>query len=389
MSLVSVITSTRADWGLLRPFADALAEEGVRVEVVVTGTHLSEDFGMTGGEVEASGFDIDARIPILAKGDGPAAEALTMANALQGFAAYFSQKTPDAVLLLGDRYEMLAIAEAAFLFRIPIVHVHGGEKTIGAIDDCLRHCITKLSSVHLACTKEYTNRIIQVGELPAHVYNVGAVGVENALALPQMDSDELFASLGIDPVNDYLLFTYHPVTAGGSDPLNEMSVVLDALAEVEMAVIATKANADAGGFAINELLDAYARRRDSFHLFPSLGSVRYMNALRNATAVVGNSSSGILEAPALGIPTVNIGPRQDGRIRSDSVIDCAVDKDEIVAAIEKARSRNFREAARKQVSKFGNGDVSRPSARIIKRYLEHGFPSVKEFYDIPREDDRS
>lgn len=382
MSAVAVVTSTRAEWGLLRPFAEALIEVGVEVRVVVTGTHLADDFGLTIREVESSGLPIDASIPILGDGDGPIFEARTMANALRGFSDYFSRRRPDAVLILGDRYEMLAIAEAAFLFCIPIIHLHGGEKTEGAIDDCLRHCITKLSSLHLVCADEYADRVIQMGEVPESVYNVGAIGVQNAMSLPLMGPDELFSSLGLKKLGEYLLLTYHPVTLGDGGVSDEIRLVLEALENTGLEVIATRANADAGGVVINEVLESYAQTKSFLHLFSSLGSLRYLSAMKNAIAVVGNSSSGILEAPALRVPTVNIGPRQDGRIRADSVIDCALDVKEIVEAVEKARSASFRGLANRQELPFGNGNVSRPAARIIAQHLREGFPASKSFFDI-------
>lgn len=383
MSSVAVVTSTRADWGLLRPFCDALSELNVEVRVIATGTHLSDEHGRTVWELEKAGYDPYASIPILAEGDDPLAEARTMAVALESFAALFAADKPDAVVLLGDRYEILAVAEAAFLERVPIVHLHGGEVTRGAIDDCIRHCISKLSALHLVCADEYARRVRQLGECEDVIYNVGAVGVENALSGPLMSKSELMGSLALEDPGDYLLFTYHPVTLSDGDSAEETRIVLRALEETGLQVIATKANADAGGKQINRLLEERGSENPRLHVYDSLGSVRYLSALKYACAVVGNSSSGILEAPAFNVPTVNIGPRQDGRIRASSIIDCDLDVKKIVQAIEMASSEDFRRSIQEQVCPFGTGDVSQPAAKIIKRYLDEGFPKIKAFCDLP------
>lgn len=379
---VAVVTSTRADWGLLKPFCDALSELGVTVDVVATGTHLSDEFGRTAWEIEEGGYIPVAYIPILSGGDDSVAEARTMATALESFAVFFSSNRPDAVLLLGDRFEILAIAEAAFLEHIPIVHLHGGEVTRGAIDDCIRHCISKLSSVHLVCADEYARRVRQLGEDKDLIYNIGAIGVENALNGSLLSKSELEVDLGLQQLDEYLLFTYHPVTLSDAEAAEEVQIVLGALKEAGIPVIATKANADAGGKRINQELEQFAKKNSFFHVYDSLGTKRYLSALRHSCAVVGNSSSGILEAPAFEVPTVNIGPRQDGRLRAPSVIDCSLNKSDIVDAIKVAMGDEFHRSIRGQLCPFGAGDVSRPAAKIIKHYLDTGFPSMKVFCDL-------
>ena len=379
---VAVATSTRAEWGLLRPFCVALEKLGLEVRVVATGTHLSHAFGDTWRAIEEDGFSIDERIPILVDSDDALGESKTMSLALAGTAAYLNRLRPDALLLLGDRYEMLAIAEAAFLLHIPIIHVHGGEVTEGAADDAIRHCITKLSSLHLTCTEEYRNRVIQLGEDPSTVYNVGAVGVENALSLSLLTRSQLLDDLGLEDIGPFVVMTYHPVTLGTGDSVVELDIVLDALTSSGYDIIATKANADAGGRSINARLDERAAQDARLHVFTSLGSLRYLSAVREAVAVVGNSSSGILEAPALATPVVNIGNRQRGRIRPQGVIDVALDEVAIRMALCTATSPEFITNMISAPNPYGNGRTSQKAATIIREALNRGFPAAKAFYDI-------
>lgn len=379
---IAVVTSTRAEWGLLKPFCAALRDLDSDVRVVATGTHLSRAFGETWRQIMADGFTIDEKIPILLDSDTPLGEAKTMALALSGTASYLDRRRPDAVLLLGDRYETLGIAEAAFLAQVPIVHIHGGEITEGAVDDAMRHCITKLASLHLTCCDEYRRRVIQLGEDPSTVFDVGAVGVENALTMPLLTRDELLSSLGIRGVGKFAMLTYHPVTLGSGNPVEELDVVLDAALESGLEVIATKANADAGGRAINTNLEKRAASDSRIHVFASLGSLRYMSAVRAAEVVIGNSSSGILEAPALGTPTVNIGERQKGRVRPAGVIDVPLEFNAIRNAVTEATSPKFAEGMRDVPNPYGDGHTSEKSAHIIVDALSKGFPRAKVFFDL-------
>lgn len=383
MSVVAISTTTRAEWGLLRPFGDALQEAGVEVRIIVSGTHLSKDHGLTIREVQDSGLPIDAEIPILAVGDDAKAEAHTMSNALMGYSEYFERKRPDALLLLGDRYETLGVAEAAFLARIPIFHIHGGEVTEGAIDDAIRHCITKLSTLHFTSTEEYRNRVIQLGENPSTVFNVGAVGVENALNTNLLSVAELSESLGIDLSQPYAVLTYHPVTLAHEDPIEKLEQLLLAVKErQDILFVATKANADAGGSAINKALEKFADSNENFVLFDSLGSLRYLSALSQAEFVIGNSSSGLLEAPAFYIPTINVGPRQKGRTRTKSVIDCEEDALSISRAIDRAFDQAFRCSLKEMENLYGSGDTSKKAAAIIAQVMQHPIKLQKGFYDL-------
>lgn len=383
MSSIAVLTATRAEWGLLRPFARALEAEGVEARVLATGAHLSASFGMTVREVVSDGFEPDARIPILVDDDTPAGMSKTMALALSGFADYFARRRPDALLVLGDRYETLAVCCAAANEGIPIFHLYGGETTEGAVDEAVRHAITKMSYLHFASTEAYRRRVIQLGEAPARVFDVGAIGVENALSTALLGHDELEASLGVRIPKPYAVMTYHPETLGGGNPASKLGELLRVVAaHPEVCFVATKANADAGGRAINEALAAFAEGHANLLLFDSLGSLRYLSAVAGAVLVIGNSSSGLMEAPALGVPTVNIGDRQRGRIRPASVIDCAEDAASIEAALEEALSSTFRDSLRGMESPYGKGDTSARSARIMAEALSRPIDLRKSFYDI-------
>lgn len=383
MTKIAIPTTTRADWGLLRPVADALVEIGIVSDIIVSGTHLVESFGCTVDEVIDSGHSIAARIPIFDEEDSTLGECRAMAHTIARFGEFFDRNRPDAIIALGDRYEMLGIAQAAFLARIPIFHIHGGEVTEGAIDDSIRHCLTKLSALHFASAEPYRNRIIQLGEDPCRVFNVGAIGVENAIRVPRMSREELFDSLGLDIAGDFIVLTYHPVTAEDGDPLEDMKIILDSLGRFNgLEVIATKANADVGGRAINDYLEMRAREDSGLHLFESLGATRYLNAVRHAKAVVGNSSSGILEAPALGTPTINIGNRQKGRIKPVSIIDCRLDCESICSSLRLLESDEFIAECLKASNPYGAGNTSRKIASIIDEAFKGGMEWGKGFFDL-------
>lgn len=383
MSTIAIVTATRAEYGLLRPFIRALDALDVETRIVATGAHLSALFGYTYREILEDGFVVDRRIPILVDSDEPSGMSKTMALALAGFADYFDERRPDALLVLGDRYETLAICAAAMNARIPIVHLYGGETTEGALDEAVRHCITKMAYLHLTSTEDYRRRVIQMGEDPCRVFNVGAVGIENALAAEVLTRNELGASLGVDLSKPYAVVTYHPVTLEDEDPLPKLDELFTAFLERgDLDMVVTKANADAGGRAINERLSRYATESSHVHLFDSLGTRRYLSAIAHAECVVGNSSSGLLEAPAFKVPTVNIGVRQRGRIRPASVIDCGDDAVSIALAIEKALSENFKAALAVMENPYGSGHVSEPAANIIRRFLDSDIDLRKEFYDM-------
>ncbi len=383
MSSIAILTATRAEYGLLKPFIRALQEEGIETRVLVTGTHLSSFFGNTVNEIEADGIEIDERIPILVDSDSPTGISKTMALALSGFADYFARRRPDALLVLGDRYETLAVCSAAFNERIPIFHLYGGETTEGAVDEAIRHAVTKMSYLHFTSTDAYRKRVIQLGEAPERVFNIGAIGIENAMRMSLLDRQELTGSLGINADIPYAVMTYHPVTLDSESPLEKLEELLEAMSGFpNLLFIATKANADACGRAINMRLAEFEAENANFLLFDSLGSLRYLSALKHAEVVIGNSSSGLLEAPAFGVPTVNIGNRQNGRIRPSSVIDCDEDRESIEQAIALALGDDFRDVVQKIDNPYYKQGTSLHAAQIMAKTLDGQINLQKRFYDI-------
>lgn len=382
---IAVLTATRAEYGLLSPIIRRMiSDTDINVRVVVTGAHLAEEFGYTYKEIEEDGIEIDAKIDILDDADGATAISKTMGNALIKFGEYFERTRPDALLVLGDRYETLAVCAAAMNAQIPIIHLYGGETTQGAIDEAIRHSVTKMSYLHFTSTEEYRHRVIQLGEDPSRVYAVGAIGVENALCMPLLSKDELEESLNISFNKPFIVGTYHPVT------LETMSVdeqIYDFLKAIDIKsdyiYIITKANADAGGRRVNEILADYAKDRDNVYVVDSLGVKRYLSALKYCYMVIGNSSSGITEVPSFHIPTINIGNRQKGRTHAQTVIDCESDTNSIVKAIEKAESKEYRCICAEANNPFEKPNVAENIVATIKsEMLSKSIDLKKSFYDI-------
>ncbi len=310
---ICIATSTRADWGLLSPLAAELRRRpGVELQILATNMHLMPEYGMTVDEIERQGFVVSARVPMPLEGQGEAARVRAMAECMDGTAQALRRLAPDMLVILGDRYEMLAIASAATVMTIPIAHIAGGEVSEGAIDDNIRHAITKLSALHFTATEPYRRRVIQMGEDPARVVNAGALGVWNILNQPLMTLPELEANLGFKfAPGRTVVATFHPVTRA-NESIGPMLDALDAIPGLR--AIITYPNNDAGSEPIIERIRAFAAERpDSILVVKSLGMIRYLSAVRYAAAVVGNSSSGIVEVPSLGVPTVDIGTRQIGR----------------------------------------------------------------------------
>ena len=383
--IISVLTATRAEYGLLRPIIDRLkGVEEFDVRIVVTGAHLSQEFGLTYREIEEDGFAIDEKIEILLSSDTPASISKSMGLALISFADYFKKRNPDLLIVLGDRYETLAVVIAAMNQRIPIAHLYGGETTEGAIDESIRHAITKMSYLHFTSTQEYRNRIIQLGENPNRVFCVGAIGIENIKKIRLMTKAELQESLNFNLETTYAVVTFHPVTLETNETKKQITALLKACCSVpNMKFIFTKANADADGRIINHMLDEYVSVNKNAIVVDSLGTTRYLSALNYAAMVIGNSSSGLVEAPSFGIPTVNIGDRQRGRLQGDSIINCAPSTKEISRAIQFALSEEFIEIARSAVNPYGDGRVSDQVLDILCRFiLEEKIDLKKAFYDL-------
>lgn len=383
---ICVLTATRAEYGILKRLILELQKvPQFCVKVVVTGMHLSPEFGNTYQEIEQDGIAIDRKIPILSGKEGPSAVSADMGKALLEFGKYFEEIKPDALVVLGDRYETLAVCIAAMNQRILIAHLHGGELTEGAIDDAIRHSITKMSYLHFTSTEEYRNRVIQLGESPDRVYNVGALSVENIMQQPLMSKEELEDSIGFAMGNSYGVVTFHPVTLEEGTVQGQMEALVQALvSHQEMKYIVTKANADAGGRTVNALWGEYEKQYgNQLKVVDSLGMKRYLSALKYCDMVVGNSSSGITEAPIFCVPTINIGDRQKGRLRVESILDCAPGKESIEEAMKTALSPDFREKIKKQNNPYGYGETSKKIVQIMRETLLDKTPDLKKkFYDL-------
>lgn len=329
---ICIVTSTRADWGLLSKVAKALSERSdVTLQIVATNMHLSEKYGSTWHEIERDGLHIDRMVPMAVDNDSAVDTVVAMSQCMDGMARTLSDLNPDLLLILGDRYEMLAVASTALILRIPIAHIAGGAVSRGAYDESIRHSITKMSHIHLTETEEYRRRVIQLGENPEHVHNVGAMGVYNIRHLQYLTRQELEDDLGTSIPEGTLLCTFHPATLETIAPRVQCENLLAALdRHPDNKVIFTYPNNDTNGAIIIELINAYADLHPHrVAVFPSLGMRRYLSALHCVAAVIGNSSSGIVEVPSMGIPTLNIGIRQDGRLAAESVTNCGVTIEEI------------------------------------------------------------
>ena len=383
---IGVLTATRAEFGLLKPLIIRLKqEEFCDVKVLVTGAHLSPDFGYTYKEIESAGIPIDVKIECLTEGDSPKDISNNMSLALTGFANYFDNHKMDLLIVLGDRYETMAVCIAAMNAEIPIAHIHGGEATEGLIDEAIRHSITKMSQLHFVCTDVYRNRVIQMGEQPSKVFNVGALAVENINNIHFYSREKLGESIGLDLSGDFAVVTYHPVTLeenSGVDQVGELLYAIDSFPNLKF--VFTKSNSDAGGRRINRLIDDFAKERNNVVAVTSLGVERYLSAVKNSCVVIGNSSSGIIEAPCLHVPTVNIGDRQKGRFMPESVLNCGPEREAIIESIKIGISPDFRNKIKDMTNPFGNGNTSEIITMIIRSEFEkYGLINIKKhFYDM-------
>jgi len=379
---VAVFTGTRAEYGLLFwLLKDIQSDPELNLQLLVSGMHLSPEFGETYQQIEKDGFHIDEKIEILLSSNSAVGTAKSMGLGVLGFSDALSRLKPDVLIILGDRYEALAAAQTAMILRIPIIHLHGGEVTEGAYDDAIRHAITKLSYLHGTSTEEYRQRVIQLGEVPERVRNIGAIGLDHLKRSFFMSVEELSESLNFPLKQPFFLVTYHPVTLGSEEPKVSFQAILDALDEYpEHQVILTYPNADDGGRKITPLLEVYARNNPQRVLaIPSLGQVRYLSSVFHATAVIGNSSSGIIEVPAFDVPTVNVGVRQKGRLAAKSVLNTQANKQSITDAIQVAVTRSYKQTDENVHNPYGQGDAS---SQVIEMIKSLRFEPSKVFYDL-------
>ncbi|CAN5271980.1 UDP-N-acetylglucosamine 2-epimerase [soil metagenome] len=367
---IGVFTATRAEYGLLRPVLDALdAATTLEPRLIVSGTHLSARHGATLAEIEADGRVVAARIPVPLAGDDGASVATDMAAVLSGAARAYLDLGLDAVLMLGDRTEVLAAACAAVPLALPVLHLEGGHRTVGAVDDAIRHAVSKLSALHFTAAEPYRQRILQMGEMPDRVFTVGATGVDNLVAFGRSSRAGASAMIGADLEPGFVLVTFHPETLSSQSPGAQIAGFLEGLGRIrDRKILITMPNADAGSQVIRAALQAFAvARPGQVVTVESLGSRRYAAMLTACDAVVGNSSSGVIEAPAAGTPSINVGQRQAGRLRAPSVIDCANTPDAVAGAIGSALDPAFREAARHQPAPFGDGHAGERIVEILER----------------------
>lgn len=383
---VCVITGSRAEYGLLKLLLFRLRDNSdVDLKLVVTGTHLSKDFGNTQKEIQDDGFKSYIKIPIIIDNDSKEGMALSVGNAITEFAKLFTYYKPDIIIVLGDRFEIFAASIAAHLISIPVAHISGGDITEGAVDDAIRHCLTKLSYLHFTGCEESAKRVIQMGEEPNRVFNVGELGVENCIKMKLMSKMQLENDLNFNGINEnYAVVTFHPVTMENNTVVEQIYELIKAMdAFKNISYIITMANADAGGRRINNIWIEEGRKRKKWLVVPSLGVLRYLSAIKYARLVIGNSSSGIIEAPSMGTPTINIGDRQKGRMMANSVICCRPIKEEIINAINYVLTDEFQKNMSEIKSPFGDGNTSEQIVREIIKYLNNKGQTIeKKFYNI-------
>ena len=365
---ICVVTGSRADYGLLYwTLREIDASPDLDLQLIVTGMHLSNEFGSTIEKIEDDGFDISYRVDMLLSSDSAVGVTKSTGLGMVGFADAYDSLQPDIVLLLGDRFELLAAASAALFAVIPIAHIHGGEVTSGAFDDAIRHSITKMAHLHFTSTKQYRNRVIQLGENPANVFNVGAPGIDHIHRLKLLERKELEEKLGLTLESNSLLITFHPATLEPGTARRDFKVLLRALDQLEnVSLVFTKANADTEGRSINEMIDGYVESRSNAIAHTSLGQLLYLSTMKEVQGVVGNSSSGIIEAPSLEVGTVNIGDRQTGRVRAASVIDCSATYEKIRSALEQLLSPEFQAGLADVVNPHGDENVSKKIVDVLK-----------------------
>lgn len=386
MRKVCVVTGTRAEYGILSHLMHLIANNSnMQLQIIVTNMHLSPEFGLTYKEIENDGFSIDKKVEMLLSSDTSNAIVKSAGLALIGLADAIEDLQPDIILLLGDRYEMLSAATTALLYKIPIAHLHGGEITEGAYDDAIRHAITKMSHLHFTSTEEYRKRVIQMGESPDKVFNVGALGVENVLTNSLMTKQDLEKSIDFNLGEKSVLVTYHPVTLENCTAEEQFKNLLNALNEFsDYKIIFTYPNSDTDGRIIVNLIENFVQNNpDRAISFSSLGKLRYLSTLQFVRAVIGNSSSGLIEVPSMGIPTLNIGNRQKGRIFAPSVINCDTTLNGIQQGINKVLSEDMKNIAQKKINPYQGKNTSFDIIEVLEKYPLEDI-TLKSFYNLQK-----
>lgn len=383
MKKICVVTGSRADYGLLRPVMKKIRQrKDLRLQIIATGMHMDERCNLTYRDIERDGFYIEEKIEMNLATDTTTGICRSMGLEMIGISDAYRRLQPDMIILLGDRYEIFIAASAAMIENIPIAHIHGGEITQGAVDDCMRHAITKMSYLHFTSTEEYRNRVIQLGEQPDRVFCVGALGIENIKEMSLLTRQELEEQLGMALHSPLALITFHPVTLEGKQQPAQIQCLLDALDSFpELFLLFTRSNSDAGGSAVHRMIEEYVEKKEHAAAFTSLGSLKYLSLMKQAAVVIGNSSSGIIEAPYFCVPTVDIGSRQEGRIKPKSVIHCGTAENSIQNAIHRALHGEYE----KEQSPYEKEDTSEQIVSIISRALDSGIQLKKVFYDIGKE----
>lgn len=380
---ICVPTGTRAEYGLLKPLIKAISEKAAfELQLLVTGAHLSPEFGLTYKLIEEDGFKIDKKVEMLLSADTPTSIVKSMGIGMIGYADALQDLKPDLLIILGDRYEMLSVASAAMIFNIPIVHIHGGEVTEGAYDDAIRHSITKMSHLHFASTEEYKSRIVQMGENPENVYNVGAIGLDMIANSKLMSKEELEENFGFKFNKYNYQVTFHPTTLDKESPEKQFQILLNAIEKQEDSFfIFTKSNADTGGRIINQMIDEFVKNNsEKAAAFTSLGNLSFLSVVNVCDAIVGNSSSGIIEAPSLKTATINIGDRQKGRIQAESIVNTKVDENEILTAFDKVKSKEYKSNLQTVENPYGNGTATERIMEILRKTELKPF-QTKPFFD--------
>jgi len=380
---ICVVTGARAEYGLLRWVMEGIREAPeLELQVIATGMHLSPEFGLTYREIEKNGFRIDRKVEMLLSSDTSVGLAKSMGIGLIGFGEVLQQLQPDMMLVLGDRFEIFSAVTAAMVARIPVVHLHGGESTEGLIDEPIRHSITKMSHLHFVATEEYRKRVIQLGEHPDRVFTVGGLGIDNIKKLSLLDRSALQVSLDFELGLKNLLITFHPVTLEEKTSAKQMMDLLSALGELEDTnFIFTLTNADTNGRVIIEMINEFVASHSNARAYTSLGQLRYLSCIEHVDGVLGNSSSGLLEVPSFAKGTINIGDRQRGRIKAESVIDCSPDRESIAVALKKLYSKEFQLILKTVQNPYGDGGAS---DRVVKALREISLESIlkKRFFDL-------